>query len=286
LFASLASLVIATFQPAAATDGAALARACEGHNGWSDPAPPARIWGNTYYVGTCGISAILVAGTGGHILIDGTTAEAAPQVAANIARLGFRIRDVRLILSSHEHADHAGGIAELQRLSGATVAARAPAIPALSTGRSQAGDPQHGSLGPLPAMRVGRTIRNGEIVRLGNLRLTAHATPGHTPGSTSWSWTSCRGRQCARIVYADSVSAVSADLYRFSDHPSYVADFRRSLARIGALPCTLLLTPHPEASDLSQRLAAGRVTDPAACRVYAARGSARLDERLRREAAR
>src|SRR5690606_23210476 len=142
------------------------AAACRGRDGWSDPAPPARIHGNTYYVGTCGVSAILVTGPEGHILIDGATAEAAPHIAANIERLGFRLADVKLILSSHEHADHVGGIAALQRLSGATVAARAPALAALRAGRSQPGDPLYGSDIPFRPIRGGRTLQDGEVVRL------------------------------------------------------------------------------------------------------------------------
>lgn len=284
LFASLAALFVALFEPSVpAADPAALSHACEGRDGWSDPAPPAHIHGSTYYVGTCGISAILVAGRAGHVLIDSGPAEAAPHIAANIERLGFRIRDVRLILSSHEHLDHVGGIAALQRLSGATVAARAAAAPALASGAAQVDDPQHGALRPFPAITVGRTLRDGEIVRLGPIRLTAHATPGHTTGSTSWSWRSCEGHACLTIVYADSVTAVSADGYRFSDHPDRVAAFRRSIAKIGSLRCDLLLTPHPGASDLFRRLASGRLTDPSGCRAYAARGGARLDERLRQE---
>ncbi|HKR25017.1 MAG TPA: MBL fold metallo-hydrolase, partial [Allosphingosinicella sp.] len=102
MFASLAALFAALLEP---SGPAALARACEGHDGWSDPAPPARIHGSTYYVGTCGISAILIAGRDGHVLIDSGPAEAAPQIVANIQRLGLRVGDVRLILSSHEHLD-------------------------------------------------------------------------------------------------------------------------------------------------------------------------------------
>lgn len=284
MFASVAALLIAAAPPPPTAN--ALVRQCEGRDGWNDPAPPVHIHGGTYYVGTCGLSAILITGTRGHILIDGTTAEAAPQVAANIARLGFRLRDVRLILNSHEHLDHAGGIGVLQQLSGATVAALPAARAALTSGRPQADDPQFGSLGPYPAASVGRTLRDGETVRLGSLRLTAHATPGHSPGGTSWSWRSCEGQTCVAIVYADSVSAVSADGYRFSAHPEHVAVFRRSLARIGVLPCDLLLTPHPNASSLFERFANGRLIDPAGCRDYAARGSARLDARLQQEAAR
>ncbi len=96
MFASLAAL-LTLLQPSA-LDGAVLARACEGKDGWSDPAPPARIHGNTYYVGTCGISAILITGPRGHILIDGATDQASRVIAANVQRLGFRMRDVKLIL--------------------------------------------------------------------------------------------------------------------------------------------------------------------------------------------
>jgi len=283
LFASLAAL-LAAVQPAAAADGAALARACGGRDGWNDPAPPARIHGNTYYVGTCGISAILITGRRGHILIDGATERAAPLIAANIERLGFRVRDVRLILNSHEHHDHAGGIAALQRLSGATVAVNAAARLSFAHGLPTAPDPQYGTIGAFPVPRVDRILRDGEVVPLGNLRLTMHATPGHSPGGTSWSWRSCEGRTCLRIVYADSVSAVSSPAYRFSDHPAYVATLQRTLARVGALPCDLLLTPHPGASNLFQRFASGQLADPSACRDYAARGVTGLNRRLRQEA--
>jgi metallo-beta-lactamase class B len=279
LFASFivaAALQTASLHAAIPADGAALARACEGKDGWSDPAPPARIFGNTYYVGTCGISAILITGPRGHILIDGATEQAAPGIAANIERLGFRISDVKLILGSHEHNDHAGGIAALQRLSGATVAARTPALAALRSGRAQPGDPQYGSVNPFPGVRVGRVLRDREVVRLGPLALTAHATPGHTPGSTSWTLRACEGRTCLNIVYADSLTALGADGYRFSAHPA----FRSSLVRVSLLPCDVLVTPHPGASRLFERFATGRLEDRDACRAYAGRFIQHLETRL------
>ena len=159
-------------------------------------------------------------------------------------------------------------------------------MPALTSGQPQTDDPQYGGLQPFPAAAVGRALRDGEMVRLGPLQLTAHATPAHSPGGTSWTWRSCERRTCVTIVYADSVSAIAADGYRFSDHPDRVVAFRRGLARIGALRCDLLLTPHPGASRLFERLASARLNDPAACRDYAARGTARLDERLAQERAR
>lgn len=259
---------------------------CAGKNGWSDPAPPVRIYGNVYDVGTCGIVALLIASPDGHILIDGATDEAAPAIAANIERLGFALRDVRIIASTHEHFDHVGGLPELQRMTGAQVVARAPAKNVLESGIVATEDPQSGLHPPFATLRVDRIIGDGENIRVGSSVLTAHATPGHSPGSTSWSWKSCADAGCLSIVYADSISAVSGDAYRFSDHPAYVATFRASLDTIAALDCDLLITPHPAASNLYPRMA-GRepLIDPAGCRDYAAKGRRNLDQRLAKEAA-
>lgn len=258
---------------------------CAGKDGWSDPAPPVRIIGNVYDIGTCGIVVLLVTGPAGNIVIDAATPEAVPSILANIRRLGLRPADVRILLSTHEHVDHAGGLAALQRATGATLIATAVARPALESGSPTADDPQKGLLPDFPGARVGRVVRDGEIVRLGPLRLTAHATPGHAPGSTSWSWTSCAGKTCRRVVYADSLSAVSADGYRFADHPAYVATLRASIAKIGRLPCDLVITPHPAASDLYERLAGKKpLSDKAACANYAAASNAKLDQRLAEEA--
>ena len=261
-----------------------LVTSCAGRDGWSDPAPPARIFGNTYYVGTCGITALLVTSRHGHVLIDGATAEAAPSIAANIERLGFKLSDVKLLLNSHEHFDHAGGTAALQRLTGARLRVREPARAVFQTGRPAATDPQAGSLRPLEPALVDGTVAGGEVVRLGRLALTAHATPGHSPGSTSWTWRSCEGRRCIRVAYADSLTAVSADDYRFSDHPDTVAQFRATLARVAALECDLLITPHPSVSKLFDRLTGkGLLIDPGACRAYAGFATQAFDERLGRE---
>lgn len=259
---------------------------CNGSDDWTKPAPPVRIHGNTYLVGTCGISSILIVGDQGDVLIDGGPSEVAPLIAANIEALGFRVEDVRFILQTHEHPDHIGGVAELQRMSKATVVASAPAAKVLQTGRPSGEDPQAGTLKDIPVATVGRIIADGGEVRLGNLMLTAIATPGHTPGALSWRWTSCDGGVCRTIVYADSLSPVSGPNYRFSDHPAYLSAFRASIAKIAASPCEILLTPHPKASDMPKRLALGEpLLDAAACRNYAAQLSRNLDERLAKESA-
>jgi len=264
---------------------AELARACAGKDGWDDAAPPALLVPGTYYVGTCGVAALLVTGPAGHVLIDGITDKAAPLVAANIERLGFRLRDVKLLLNSHEHLDHAGGFAALKRMTGARLLARAESRPGLETGRVDPGDPQAGFGSVMPAVRVDGRVLDGETVRLGPIRLTAHSTPGHSPGSTSWTWESCDRGRCRRIAYADSLSALAAKGYRYTDHPAYLAAFRQGIDRVAALPCDVLVTPHPQASELFERMAGtAPLEDAGACARYAGGARARLDARVAEEA--
>ena len=265
---------------------ASVCKDADGQQAWITPAPPVRIHANTFDVGTCGISSILIVGDEGDILIDGGPEEAADLIADNIRALGYRVQDIRFILHSHEHFDHAGGIAKLQRLSGATVIASEPARKVLESGSPSADDPQAGVVKPFPPATVGRIIGDGQEVRLGNLMLTAMTTPGHTPGALSWRWVSCDGGVCRTIVYADSLNPISNDSYRYSDHPAVVAGFRASIAKIAASPCEILLTPHPSRSGLPQRFALGRpLLDENACKDYAATKTKDLDDRLAKEAA-
>lgn len=260
---------------------------CAGKDGWSDPTPPVRIFGNVYDVGTCGITVLLVVGDRGAVLIDGATAQAAPAIASNIERLGLRLPDVKLLLSSHEHSDHVGGIRELKGRTGARMIATAASRASLESGVMAANDPQRGGELPVfPSVRVDRVVRDGEAVRLGSLRLTAHATPGHAPGGTSWSWRSCEGDICHDVVFADSLSAVSTDRYRFVDHPERVAALKASFATVAGLRCDLVITPHPSASDLYARLAGkAPLVNPRGCIDLAAASAAKLDERLKKERA-
>jgi metallo-beta-lactamase class B len=267
------------------TAGPRWALACKDSDDWETPAPPVRIHANTYLVGTCGISSILITGSQGQVLIDGGTEQGADLIADNIRRLGYRVEDIRFILHSHEHFDHVGGVSKLQRMSGATLVASAPAAKVFASGAASADDPQAGMHKPFPAANVGRLIRDGEEVRLGSLMLTAMATPGHTPGALSWRWVSCDGGVCRTIVYADSLTPVSRDDYRFSEDPAYLAAYRASIAKVAASPCEILVTPHPSASQMRERLALGKpLLDPDACRAYAAGLSRQLDERLAKEA--
>lgn len=261
------------------------AESCEDWDDWDKPAKPFRIYGSTFYVGTCGISAILIANPEGHFLIDTGTEAGALQVVANIKHLGFDLDEIAVITHSHEHFDHVGGLALLRKLAGATVVASPAAANVLRTGMSDPGDPQHGMHDPMMPVMVGRTISDGESLENEMGRITAIFTPGHTPGALSWQWEDCeKGARCKSIVYADSMSPVSRDDYRFSDHPDYIAAYRASIARIAALECDILLTPHPSASNMLERAASGSFEGGMTCREYAEAIGKRLNDRLAKEA--
>lgn len=270
--------------PVKLPSSAAWIESCSDWDEWDKPAPPFRIFGNSYYVGTCGITAILIAGRGGHILIDGGTEAGAASIAANIESLGFSLKDVKILLHSHEHFDHVAGLSKLQELSGAQLLASPQAAPVLRTGVAAHDDPQAGMHDDFPKARVDRVLQEGEMVKLGELRLTPIATPGHTPGALTWQWQSCEEDRCLSIVYADSLSPISGENYRFSDHPAYVAAYRAGLSKLATLDCAILLTPHPSASDMRSRLGTSRgLEDNTACKSYAAQVSSRLEKRMAEE---
>jgi len=294
LFAAAQQIVVPLGKPPAVIEkpiapieitGPKFAEKCKDWDDWEKPAPAVRVFGNTYYVGTCGISSILITDPAGDILIDGGTDKDAGLIASNIESLGFRLTDVKYILNSHEHSDHAGGIAQLQRRTGAQVIASPAQALVLNSGNAGADDPQQGISAPFPAAHVGRIIHEGEQVRIGNTILQPAETPGHTPGALTWHWGSCEAGVCRQIVYADSLTPKSNDKYRFSDHPAYLAAYRASIAKVAALHCDILLSPHPSASHLVSRFGDANVEDPNACRNYAADITKQLDERLAKEAA-
>lgn len=282
---TLAFLAAATPSPAPADPGAAreIIRQCEGKDGFSDPAPPARIFGNVWYVGTCTVTVLLITGPDGHILVDAGMEDAVPQVLKNIAKLGFDPQDIGLIVSSHEHFDHIGGLAALQKATGARFVATADAAKVIRSGKVSPADPQAQEIHGSPKARVDRIVRTGDVVSVGPLKLTAFATPGHTEGSTSWHWKSCEGTACRTVTYVDSVTALPLGTYSFADHPDRVAMFRQTFAQVEALECGILLTPHPAASAMFERISGARpLEDPEACKTLAAGARDRLEKALRK----
>ena len=299
-FAFLLVTAAAPLALAAQTSGSTAAAAgysaaqCADCAAWNAPHAPLRLFGDTYFVGTAGLSALLVTSPAGHVLIDAGLPESAPRIRENVRALGFLLEDVKLIVTSHAHFDHAGGVAELQRASGATVAASPWSARVMTTGAPAPEDPQYRVALRYPAVANVQVIADGDTLRVGPLALVAHFTPGHTPGGTSWTWRACEGARCLDVVYADSQTPVSADGFLFTRsaaYPTAVADFARGQAALERLSCDVLVTPHPAASQLWERVArrdagdANAVVDREACRRYAAGARAQLARRLERERA-
>lgn len=253
---------------------------------WNAPQVPFKLHGNSYYVGVDGLSAVLITTANGHFLIDGGLPQSAEVIKQNIQTLGFDVRDVKWLMNSHAHYDHAGGLAALQRMSGAPAVASGEAVKALKLGQALPNDPQYAADNTMafPAVASVRSIQDGGTMVVGGVKVTAHDTPGHAPGGNSWSWKSCEAGKCINIVFADSLNPVSEPDYRFSDHPAYLKAFRQSIAKVRALDCDILVSAHPDFSDLFEKAAAGTLVDSNGCRKYADEAEARLTKRLSQEA--
>ena len=271
---------------------AAITIECGPCEAWNKDQAPFRIFGNTHYVGTRGLSAVLITSLQGHVLIDGALPQSAALIAEHVAKLGFKMRDVKVILNSHVHFDHAGGIAELQKLSGAKVIASDIAAKALRTGKVERSDPQFHSLLAYPGVDNVQELGDRNEVSVGPLTLRVLHTPGHTPGGTTWTWKSCEGERCLNVVYGDSLNAISDDSFKYSGdarYPGARTDMSRSIATIEGAACDILIAAHPEATgmwsviDEQGQGDRERLIDTAACKRYAAAGRTRFEKRLQSE---
>jgi len=255
------------------------------NRGGQKPAEPFRIAGNLYYVGANDVAAFLITGPEGHVLIDGGYPGTAPMIMASIARLGLDIEDVEVLLNSEPHSDHAGGLAELQKASGARLWASEASADAIAAGGD---DPDillplrvlfwTGILGYPPA-RVDHRIEDGDTVRVGPLALTAHITGGHTRGCTSWSFPVRDGDRVLNVVSACSLIVLGAVRY-----PEQGADLERSFRVLRSLPADIWVSSHARlwgryrkfvARDTAKN-PADPFIDPAGYRAYVDTAEARF----------
>ena len=262
---------------------------CERCAEWNETFDPFRLYGNTWYVGTDGLSSILIDAGDGLILVDAGLPQSAALIDANIRELGFDPLDIRAILVSHAHFDHAGGVNALQRMTRATVYTSTAGLETLTSGRLQQGDPQFVAgtdTGSFPAVRDVVAVGDGEFVTVGEVDVQAVYTPGHTPGGVTWTWESCALGTCYNVVYADSLTAVSAPGFSFG--ASAAADrMIESAGRIADLDCDILLSPHPfffGMYDKVERMDEGNpFVNNLACTFYAEEALGWLEQRLQAE---
>ncbi|WP_420126291.1 subclass B3 metallo-beta-lactamase [Longimicrobium sp.] len=248
-------------------------------------AEPFRIAGNFYYVGANDVAAFLITGPRGHVLIDGGYPGTAPMIMASIAKLGFDIKDVKVLLNSEPHADHAGGLAELQRASGARLWASEASAGVIASGGDDAD-----IILPLrflvwigiagyPAARVDHRFKDGDTVRVGPVALTAHVTGGHTRGCTSWTFPVREGGRVLNVVSACSLIVLGGMRY-----PEQGADLERSFRVLRGLPADVWVSSHARlwgryrkfvARDTA-RSPADPFIDPAGYRAYVDTAEARF----------
>ncbi len=225
------------------------------------PVGPFQIAGNLYYVGTANVTSFLLTGPEGHVLIDGSYPEAAPTIIESISKLGYNISDVRILLNSHAHADHAGGLAELKAASGAELwISRADSDVIEAGGR---GDPalaplkflQWLGVGTFPPAKVDRRFADGDTVRVGPIELTAHVTAGHTPGCTSWSFPVWDGERELLAVSIGSLTILPfMSLVEPETYPGIRQDFESSFRTLRSLPADLFLASHGNWFNLNRKM--------------------------------
>jgi metallo-beta-lactamase class B len=273
--------------------GAAQAQTKEQLEAWNTPVEPFRIIGNVYYVGASDVTSFLIVTPAGDIVLDGGLAQTAPQIEANIRTLGFKLNDVKILLNSHAHFDHAGGLAELKKSTGAKLAGMDGDATVLEQGGR--GDYFFGDTGLFPPVKADRVIHDGDTVRLGGTTLTARLTPGHTRGCTTWTMTTSDAGKDYNVVFV--CSATVLDGYELVDRPGHpasypgiAADYEKSFRVWKSLPCDAFLASHGQFFNLAEKREAlergakeNPFIDPAGYQEYVLRKEADFQTELDRQ---
>lgn len=219
---------------------------------WNERLAPFTILGNVHFVGTQGLGVFLITTPKGHILIDGALAQSVPQILGNIRALGFNPGDIKYLLNTHAHYDHAAGLAGLQRASGAVMIASAADRPYLEAGAVDHG-PTSGT--PFPPVRVNRVVADGDTVTLGGTTLTALLTPGHSPGCTSWTLTAADSNGVPRKVFLHCSASLGGQSLVPEAYPGMIANYRATFAKVRALRADVFLANHDIFFDLHAKRA-------------------------------
>ena len=223
---------------------------------WTRPTAPFHIVGNIWYVGSEGLAAYLIKTPAGAILIDATMAENVPAILRNIRSIGVSPRDVRYLLVSHAHFDHAAGDAAMVKATGAKVVAGVGDVAALQSGRPP-GETTYTPVNFAP-VKVARGVRDGDAVSLGGVTLRAVATPGHTPGCTTWTMRTRGAGRMLDVVFPCSITVAGNRLVGNRRYPAIVRDFGKSFDRLAKLHADVVLPAHPELAEvLTRRMRGG-----------------------------
>ena len=230
---------------------------------WNQPIKSYRVVGNVYYVGASEVTSFLIVTPEGHILLDSGFRETVPQIKQNIAQLGFRLEDVKILINSHAHYDHAGGLAELKELTGAKLmASEADAALHANGGKSDFHFNDRLSYAPVKADRI---LRDGDTVELGGVTMTAHLTPGHTKGCTTWTTKVRDGSRVYDVVFVGSTTVPGYRLVDNQNYPTIAADYARTFRVLKQLHCDVFLASHGSfysMQDKAELMARGKRPNP------------------------
>ena len=222
-----------------------VAQVAQMFNPWKAPVPPRHLIGNINYVGAIGVSSFLITTPGGHILIDTGFDDTVPIIQKSVEQLGFKPTDIKIILSSHAHIDHVGGHAQMKQLTGARIFASAEDAKTIESGGADDFIPFPRETILYAPARVDKIVEDGEKVTLGGVTLTAHLTPGHTRGATTWTMDVTEKGQTYHVVFFSSASInAGTKLVGNPIYPKIAEDFPVTFAKLKALPCDIFLAPH------------------------------------------
>ena len=217
----------------------------QGAPDWTQPFPPHRVIGNVYYVGSQGLASYLITTPQGHILINSSLESSVPLIRESVEKLGFHFSDVKILLISHAHWDHCAGSAAIKELTGAkymVMDADVPEIEAGGKGNFQYGDSPRSQYQPT---KVDRVLHDGDEVKLGEAVLTAHLTPGHTKGTTTWTMKAKEGDKTYNVVIIGSPNVNAGyKLVNNALYPQIAADYERMFRILKSLPCDVFLGAH------------------------------------------
>jgi metallo-beta-lactamase class B len=220
---------------------------------WTLPFEPRRIIGDIYYVGSNLISSFLIVTPAGHILIDTGPIPMLPQIKANVEKLGFKVKDVKLLLNSHAHFDHCGGFAEFKRQTGATIVASKLDGELMVQGGK--GDFYWGDELSYEPVTPDRFVADGDRVEMGGVSLTAHLTPGHTKGCTSWSMRVKENGKDYDVLFLCGLTASPYKLTNNDHYPNILQDAQNSLLKLRRMHVDVLLAAHAFWFDLEGKAA-------------------------------
>jgi metallo-beta-lactamase class B len=251
---------------------------------WNQPVEPFRVAGSLYYVGMAQVTSLLITTPKGHILVDGAFPESAARILENVRTLGFKPEDIRVLLSTHAHIDHAGGLAEIKAKTGARLYAGAADVAALARGGKL--DFAFGDDIAFPPVTADVGVKDGEELTLGDVTVRAIASPGHTMGCTSWAFTIQVEGRPLRVLMVGGTTAPGYRLVDNAKYPAIATDFERTFAKLKAESCDIFLEGHGFFFGLKEKMAKERsFIDPDGYQASLTRAEQAFREQLEKQRA-